>query len=165
MDITHEFLPTFTSSSSNDTIKEFIPKNIKKNLKQHLGPNWLFHAMNELNARNKSYAYFDEYEYPDKMSTTQASLFADMIASLLPDITSGSNIMDKNTLTALYNWAPKFKIRDTLTKHPDWKIHSITQGGGACITSIHEKGYSPYSGIHIPHDTIEQRKASWLDSV
>lgn len=149
---------TFTNEAET-----YIPEELQSIFKEYLGPNWFFHAEQELSARDNAYAFFDEF--PNDTRDSQSLQVIVLLSELRSDIIIGRNIQSPITQNALYNWKPSFLIRDTLEKHPDWQLHGINQGGGACVVSVHNKEHTPYSGVLVPHDTIEERHASWSNAV
>lgn len=144
-------------------ISDFMPKSLQKNFKKYLGPNWMFHAENEISARTIDYVFLDEY--PEHMREKRATELAQMVSDISEDIFAGRNILDNGTRSALYNWWPNFKIRDVHEEHPYWPINTIDIGGGACIINIGRDREHNFAGVEIPHGPVEKREEAWLKSV
>lgn len=131
----------------------FINEETQAFFDEYLGPNWKLHVEQELKARDpQGYVFLDEY--PASEQEERAKIVAEMVSKLEPDIFFGQNIASKGfTLAALYNWKPDFRVRDDLKKNPDAKIERMPNGQ---ILRVGNRS--------LPHDTIEQRRASWKKS-
>lgn len=134
-------------------IRTYLHPSVWKILYESMGPNWEFHAQQEILMRSPDVLAVDDL-------AERIKIFAEKINAALADFNSGTNIKNLKTLQAIYNWKPELLVRDKLAENPDWITHRINRDGLSIVVRVHEKDNFS-KGFNIPHHPLSERLRRW----
>lgn len=135
--------------STDASISQFLPSCVRDAYACALGPGFEYHVESELKTRNPTdYVLLDDVE-PDARED-QAKINSVFFIENCEEITKGRNILNRNTLAALYIWSPGIHIRHILAENPDSEIFTVDRDGGVCIVRV--------GAYNIHSDSLEIRR-------
>ena len=157
IDLVDPILPRVPDS---ERVRTYLPRGYCISLYNSLGPNWEYHAGQELFERCPE-------AFPEDMSPVlKAQIIGQMLVSkeTRPSFSNGDGIVNEGTLKALHSWSPGVKINYWLAKNPDLRLRALERGGVMVVARMEDPTLRS-SGTDIPFESPEKRRTKWRAAI